>query len=215
MFSAIEEVTRRLSTKLKRTIEWTTKGEMKMQTRRIATIVTVVVALTLVLAASVTAKDPGSQGGLGAQDALGSAFTYQGQLNQDGTPVTGMCDFQFSLWKAASGGAQIGTPQSVNNISVHDGLFTVQLDFGNGAFQGDARWLQVAVRCPAGSGSYTTLDPRQPLTPTPYALALPGLWTRQNATSPNLIGGFSGNSVTSGVVGATIGGGVRADTPTG
>jgi hypothetical protein len=34
-----------------------------------------------------------------------------------------------------------------------------------------------------------------------------GLIVQQNATSPNLIGGFSGNSVTSGVVGASIGGG--------
>ena len=34
-----------------------------------------------------------------------------------------------------------------------------------------------------------------------------GLLVEQNATSPNLIGGFSGNSVTSGVVGASIGGG--------
>jgi hypothetical protein len=34
-----------------------------------------------------------------------------------------------------------------------------------------------------------------------------GLRTETNATSPNLIGGFSGNSVTGGVVGATIGGG--------
>ncbi len=34
-----------------------------------------------------------------------------------------------------------------------------------------------------------------------------GLLVQQNATSPNLIGGFSGNSVTSGVVAATISGG--------
>jgi hypothetical protein len=34
-----------------------------------------------------------------------------------------------------------------------------------------------------------------------------GLRTETNATSPNVIGGFSGNSVTGGVVGATIGGG--------
>jgi hypothetical protein len=39
------------------------------------------------------------------------------------------------------------------------------------------------------------------------------LWTQQNATSPNIIGGYSGNSVTSGVVGATIGGGGHAGFP--
>jgi hypothetical protein len=83
----------------------------------------------------------------------------------------------------------------------------VELDFGSGAFAGEARWLQTAVRCPAGGGEYTTLAPRQALNPVPYALALPGLWTQQNTTSPNLIGGHSGNWVTSGAYAATIGGG--------
>jgi hypothetical protein len=93
---------------------------------------------------------------------------------------------------------------------VTNGLFTAQIDFGADAFQGDARWLQIGVKC-AGDASYVTLSPRQPLAPAPYALALPGLWTQQNATSPNLIGGYSGNSVTAGVYGATIGGGGSSD----
>jgi hypothetical protein len=139
--------------------------------------------------------------------ALGTAFTYQGQLKQGGNPVTATCDFQFSLRDDPSDGTQIGSTQIKEGVSVSNGLFTVQLDFGDGAFQGDARWLQIAVRCPTGSGSYIPLDPRQALTPAAYALALPGLWTQQNATSPNLIGGYSGNSVTTGVAGATIGGG--------
>jgi hypothetical protein len=41
----------------------------------------------------------------------------------------------------------------------------------------------------------------------PQALALPGLRTEQNATSPNIIGGADGNGVTPGAVGASIGGG--------
>jgi hypothetical protein len=141
------------------------------------------------------------------QSLAGSAFTYQGRLTSGGAPVNGQCDFQFSLFDAASAGTQIGSTQPATNVSVMNGLFTVAIDFGGGAFNGAARWLEIGVRCPAGSGSYTTLSPRQALHAAPYALALPGLWTQQNATSPNLIGGFSGNSVTSGVVGATIGGG--------
>jgi hypothetical protein len=46
--------------------------------------------------------------------------------------------------------------------------------FGGGAepaFQ-NAGWLQIALRCPTGSGSFTTLSPRQPLTAAPYASGL-------------------------------------------
>ncbi len=182
-----------------------------MKTKLILTILVLSVltpALTVPLG---QAQRPGPQGGASVQAALGTAFTYQGQLKSGGMPVNGNCDFQFGLWDAASGGAQIGAAQTKTSIAVNNGFFTiVNLDFGAGAFQGDARWLAIAVRCPAGSGSYTPLTPRQVLTPAPYALALPGLWTQQNATSPNLIGGYSGNSVTGGVVGATIGGGGAA-----
>jgi len=154
------------------------------------------------------------QGEASILELMGTAFTYQGQLKSGGSPVNDTCDFQFSLWNAAgsgsppTGGTQIGSTQTKTNVTVSNGLFTISsLDFSSDHFNGDARWLQIAVRCPAGSGSYTTLSPRQKLNPAPYALALPGLWTRQHATSPNIIGGYSGNGVSSGVMGATIGGG--------
>lgn len=112
-------------------------------------------------------------GFVGRAHALGTAFTYQGQLRQAGTPTTGMCDFQFHLFDAASEGAEIGTMQTPSNVSVTGGLFTVQLDFGTAAFTGADRWLEIAVRCPAGAGTFATLSPRQPLTPAPYALFSP------------------------------------------
>lgn len=105
--------------------------------------------------------------------ALSTAFTYQGQLRQNGTPTTGTCDFQFGLFDAVSGGMQIGTPQAANGVNVNGGLFTVQLDFGAAAFTGADRWLAIGVRCPAGAGNFTTLAPRQALTPAPYALTVP------------------------------------------
>jgi len=109
------------------------------------------------------------QGSVGIQAALGTAFTYQGQLKKAGSPISDTCDFQFSLWDASTGGTQIGSTQTKTGVSVSNGYFTISdLDFGADAFRGDARWLQIAVRC-TGDTSYTTL-PRQPLTAAPYAL---------------------------------------------
>jgi hypothetical protein len=116
------------------------------------------------------------------QAPLGTGFTYQGQLKTASGPVNGICDLQFSLWDAAgsgsppTGGAQIGATHTLPAVTVTNGLFTVILntgsEFGGAAFTGEARWLQVAVRCPAGTGTYATLSPRQALTATPYALSL-------------------------------------------
>ena len=143
-----------------------------------------------------------------AGSPVGTGFTYQGRLKSGGSPYSGTCDLKFGLWDALTNGNQLGTqPLPFTNVSLTDGYFTVQLDYGGGAFQGDARWLAIEVRCPAGGGEYTPLTPRQALTAAPHALALPGLWTQQNSVSPNLIGGHSGNWVTAGATGATIGGG--------
>jgi hypothetical protein len=154
------------------------------------------------------------------QTPLGTGFTYQGQLKKTGVPVNGACDLQFSLWDAAgsgsppTGGAQIGLTQTLPAVAVTNGLFTVILNGGNEfagtAFTGEARWLQIAVRCPATSDPnvpYAALSPRQPLTPAPVALSLPGLYTRPNGTSPSVIGGYTGNIVAPGILGGTIGGG--------
>ncbi len=153
-------------------------------------------------------------GNVQAQTALGTAFTYQGQLKKAGAPVDGWADFVFRLYDGDPNGVQVGPTLTFDGlggnpapIDVNKGLFTAWLDFGPNAFTGQARWLAIAVRSPSGSGVYTALSPRQELTPTPYALALPGVRTEQNATSPNVIGGYSGNWVDPNVVGATIAGG--------
>lgn len=97
-----------------------------------------------------------------------TAFTYQGQLLEAGSPANGSYDFQFSLYDAESGGTQAGITIS-QNLTVSNAYFYTSLDFGTGVFDGTAFWLETAVS-PAGAGSYTTLSPRQPLNPAPYAL---------------------------------------------
>lgn len=145
------------------------------------------------------------------QVLMGTAFTYQGRLSEAGAPVNSDVDLEFTLWNDPVGSLpanQIAPPVAVFDQAVSEGLFTAVLDFGPAAFNGDGRWLEIRVG-PAG-GILTTLSPRQELTPAPYALSLPGLYTQQTPSSPNLIGGRADNSVTSGVAGATIGGGGSA-----
>ncbi len=145
--------------------------------------------------------------------AQGTAFTYQGQLQNNGSPASGTYNLEFSLFNANTGGTAVAGPVTTNDVVVTNGLFTVLIDFGPGVFTGETNWLQIGVET-NGVNTFTTLAPRQELTPTPYAIDaenannLPGLLVQQNTEgAPNLIGGSPVNFVSSGVVGATIGGG--------
>ena len=101
---------------------------------------------------------------------VGSAFTYQGQLRQNGLPAEAAgAAFTFRLWNAETGGTQVGSNVTVSGIPVSRGLFSVQIDFGSTAFNGDARWLEIGVDT-AGGTAWTWLTPRQPVKAAPYAL---------------------------------------------
>jgi hypothetical protein len=95
-------------------------------------------------------------------------FTYQGQLKVDGANLNGTADIQFRLFNAASGGAQVGTNLTINNVNITDGLVTQDLDF-NTNIDSAPRWIEIAVRSPAGSGVFTTLTGRQKIRETPLA----------------------------------------------
>jgi hypothetical protein len=114
----------------------------------------------------------------GAAPALaqGTAFTYQGELQSSGSPISTPADFQFSLFTAATGGTQVGSPVTRSGVSVSSGLFTTPVDFGvNPYTSNQALFLEIAVRNPAGSGSFVTLGSRQALTPAPFSLATRGI----------------------------------------
>src|SRR5690242_13214443 len=108
-------------------------------------------------------------GAAGPVLAQGTAFTYQGQLNNNGNPVTGSYDLQFGIYSAATNGTLFGLTTN-SDTPVTNGLFTVILDFGANVFNGGARWLQVGVRPGGSPTAFTLLQPRQPFTSTPYAI---------------------------------------------
>jgi len=109
-------------------------------------------------------------GGVSHADPMGSAFTYQGQLDDAGAPASGDFDFTFELHDHPDNGSQVGGTVIVDDHPVSNGLFTVKLDFGFSAFDGEALWLEVGVRAGSSTGAYTTLAPRQELTPSAYAI---------------------------------------------
>jgi hypothetical protein len=107
-----------------------------------------------------------------AQVPAGTALSYQGRLAHFGVPLDGadQADIQFTLYAGAAGGMPVAGPITIPNVDFDKGLFSVQVDFGSSAFNGEERWIEIASRTPAGSGAFTTLTPRQPVTPAPYAL---------------------------------------------
>ncbi len=101
-----------------------------------------------------------------------SSFLYQGQLLAGGKS-TGTADYDmvFGLYGVATGGTAVATAINVKPVKVVDGVFSVSLDFGAGAFNGQARWLEISVRLVKNPPvAYELLSPRQPIVYTPQAL---------------------------------------------
>jgi len=126
--------------------------------------------------------------------AQGTAFTYQGRLDDRGAPAAGSYDFIFSLTDTRNADNYIGTGITNDAVDVTNGLFTALLDFGP-AFDGNGRWLEISVRT-NGATTYTTLAPRQQLTPTPYAIMASNALTAATITGPvpswSLSGSYTG-----------------------
>jgi hypothetical protein len=101
------------------------------------------------------------------------------------------------MYDAAAAGLQIGPTVALNDVAVSKGLFTVELNFGTGAFGGGGRWLQIAIRPGSSTGAYTILSPRQKLSPAPSALSLPNVYTDEAANFVGIGRNFriSGNEV--------------------
>lgn len=123
-----------------------------------------------------------------------NAFVYQGVLKGDSGPLEGAADLRFTLYPAAEGPFPIGGSLDFPATVVQRGVFTQRLDFGD-VFEGQERWLEVAVRTPPGSGAYTVIGPRTRIDSTPYAsyaLQSGGApWTGITGVPSNVANAFS------------------------
>lgn len=150
-----------------------------MKTTEILTIMVVALGL-MVCSAKVSEAAP-----------MGTAFTYQGHLYDSNYPANGQYDLQFKLYDANTDGNQVGSDVNVPDVDVIDARFTVELDFSD-VFDGNRRWLEIGVR-PGDQNDpceYTILEPRQEVTPTPYALYAAKAATGATGIQDAIVRGF-------------------------
>jgi hypothetical protein len=117
----------------------------------------------------------------------GTSFTYQGRLVQGTNSPTGEFDFRFTLYTDPLVGSAATEPVTNAAVKVDNGVFTTMIDFGPGVFAGEDLWLEIAART-NGSRAFTTLVPRQAMTPTPEALF--------SVTAANYSGPVSASQIT-------------------
>lgn len=148
--------------------------------------------------------------------ASGTAFTYQGRLNDNGGPASGNYDLNFALFNVSNGVGQVSGTLTNSATVVSNGLFTVLLDFGT-QFAGADRWLEISVRT-NGSTNFTTLVPRQPLTPVPYAIYaanasnVSGTISARQISGTVSLGQLPPGVVTNGATGINLGGSFNGST---
>ena len=109
--------------------------------------------------------------------ALGTtaeAFTYQGRLFDGNSPAEGAYDFEFKLFDDPTTGSRMGMA-FMDDIHLANGYFTAELELAienPDIFNGEPCWLEIAVRWGQEEDpwAFVTLNPRQQITPTPYAM---------------------------------------------
>jgi hypothetical protein len=119
-----------------------------------------------------------------ATKAQTSVFTYQGRLSDGAGNANGTYEMQFSLYDNPSGPTQIGSTITNGAVSVVNGIFTVQLSFAApNAFDGNARWLEIAVRKSTDPPGFSVLSPRQQITSSPYSIRTISAGVADNAAN--------------------------------
>jgi hypothetical protein len=100
---------------------------------------------------------------------LTTAFTYQGRLDYNGAPATGVFDLKFELYTEQTGGT-LAVPALQASRQVSGGLISEDLNFGGAAvFDGRALWMEISAR-PQGAATFFVMPGRTAVRPTPYAI---------------------------------------------
>ncbi|MFC1979725.1 hypothetical protein ACFLVS_02495 [Chloroflexota bacterium] len=75
----------------------------------------------------------------GGAPLLESAINYQGQLTDSaGNPLSGTYDMEFQIWNLATGGSQVGSTITKENVNVDAGMFNAKLEVNQTDFNGQA-----------------------------------------------------------------------------
>jgi hypothetical protein len=135
------------------------------------------------------------------------SLAYQGFLTDDaGVPINGTVDLEFRILEITTG---LVWRETQTGVEVVDGVFSVYLgsveSLSGIAFDRPLK-LKVFV-------NGEPLPPARPFASVPYALSVRGIRVIPSDDpnhAPSLIGGHFGNSVETGINGATIGGGGTA-----
>ncbi len=121
-------------------------------------------------------NQPQPQGEVSIAATVNSRISYQGVLTEHGHPVTGNRNMVFHFYTNSHCSGSPVQSVTKNNVSVVNGLFSVDLDVNQTNFNGQGLWLAVEV-----GGTRVGCEE---ILPAPYALSLkPGarvLGTLQN-----------------------------------
>lgn len=142
------------------------------------------------------------------QTALGTAFSYQGRLMNNGAPANGVFDVSFRLYGVSTAGLPLGSMVVLDDVTITDGLITANVDFGATAYVGQARWLEIGVRPGSSPSFFTLLSPRQPINPTPFSVSSSNPWaingTAISSTNTGNVGIGTGSPVAKLTVHGTV-----------
>lgn len=129
---------------------------------------------------------------------MGATFTQPLVIAPGGEAMEGVIDLRVRLFDAATAGTLVGGARLIRNVRCVGGVVTPTLTFGEFAFDGSARFLDVQVRA-AGTQRWRSVGPRVPVMTAAYAQFA------RNAGVPGLAGpqGAQGEAGETGAAGAT------------